>query len=54
MLFAATNGHSHWRVYLVSLLAMCIHFLVTLARPLRKFFFFWWCLSVTPMFVNIC
>ena len=39
MLFAATNGHSHWRVYLVSLLAMCIHFRVTLARPLRKFFF---------------
>ena len=51
MLFAATNGHSHWRVYLVSLLAMCIHFRVTLARPLRKFFFF---LVVPFCYTHVC
>ena len=50
MLFAATNGHSHWRVYLVSLLAMCIHFRVTLARPLRKFFF----LVVPFCYTHVC
>ena len=52
MLLAATNGHSHWRVS-----SIVLHGLVTFSRPLRKvfiFYFFWWCLSITPMFVNIC